>query len=103
MRKKIETYVVSDIATSCTSERLDGVCFSLFHLCLITTLDDGNALPIRAAVDLVAADSMAVQVTDRLHGISSSVDLDLVTLHSLLNCCTDIAHADINTRFLNRS
>jgi hypothetical protein len=35
--------------------------------------------------------------------VSLAADLDLVTLHDLLNCRTDVTHPDVNARFLQDS
>lgn len=90
-------YIIADITLPCTAEGLNRKGFSFFHLGLVSTLHNRNAL---AAMDLKLIDIVAVQVANWFHLVSCSADFDLVTLHSLLDSSSDIGHPDINTRFL---
>lgn len=86
-----------DVALSSTSEGLNGEDFTLLHLSLVSTLDNGHTL---STVDDVLVNVVSVQVTNTLDRVHSSIEFDLVTLHSLLNSGTDITHANVNTGLL---
>lgn len=92
------TYILSHVALSGTAEGLNGKHFTLLHLGLIATLDNRNAL---ATMDNVLVNVVTVEVPDTLDGIHSPVDFNFVTLHGFLDSGTNVAHADVNTRFLH--
>jgi hypothetical protein len=83
----IETYVVSNIALAGAAKRLDGKGFTLLHLGLVAALDDRHRF---AAVDVIAANAVAVEVADALDGIRRALDLALVALHDLLDGGADV-------------
>lgn len=95
----IVTYVFPNVALAGAAECLDGKDLALFHLCLVVTLDNGYTL---AAVDEMLVNVVTVQVPDTLHRVHRTIELNLVTLHSFLDGGTDIAHANVNTSFLQK-
>lgn len=94
------THIISDKPTARAAKSLNGKRLSFFHLGLVAALDNGDALAVGASVDRVLANRVSVQVADRFYRVCRTVQLDFVALHCLLNGCSDVTHADIDTRFL---
>lgn len=94
------TYILSHVTLAGTTEGLNGKHFTLLHLGLVATLDNRNTL---ATVDDVLVNVVTVEVPDTLDGIHGPVDFNFVTLHGFLDGGTNVAHADVDTRFLHQA
>lgn len=68
---------------------------TLAHLGLVVVLHDGYRL---TSVDPVLVNGVAIEVPHGSNSISLTPDIDLVTLHHLLDGCTDITQPDIDAR-----
>lgn len=92
------TYIFPNIALAGTAECLDGKDLALLHFRLVVALDNGHAF---AAVNDVLVNVVTVQVSDTLHRVHGTIELDLVAFHGFLDGGSDITHADVNTSFLS--
>ena len=95
--EKGKTYAIEEIATTCGAECFNGKNFTLFHFGLVFGLDKGDRL---APVDLPLLDVVAADIPHGFHGHSSTIDVDFVAFHRLLNGSTDIADTNIDTGIL---
>lgn len=110
---------LDDTSSSRGAERLDGEVFAFLHFCLVSIrselLYDGHSFPDFALVpsmNAVRCNRMTVEVADGLdyrsafimrHNVTLmclAANLNFVRLHNLLDRFSDIAHADVDTRFL---
>ncbi|KAI6748728.1 hypothetical protein HG531_007675 [Fusarium graminearum] len=86
-------HIVPDVSVAGTAKGLNGKNVALFHLGLVVALDDGHGL---GAVDAVGENIVSCEVADTLDGVCGSVDLNLETLHGLLNNTSNLADAGVN-------
>lgn len=93
----MNTYIVPHVALSGTAESFHSKNLIFLHLCLVTALHDGHTL---AAMDNMLVNVVTVQVPDTFHRVCRPVNITLVAFHDLLDSCTDITDADINSCFL---
>lgn len=93
------TDIVVHVTLSGTAEGFDCKNLSLFHLRLVTTLDDGHTL---STMDDMLVDVVSIQIPDTFHRIGSTADLDFVALHRFLDGSSDVTHTDVDTGFLCR-
>src|SRR5690242_4633971 len=93
-------HIIADITLSSGTESFNSKSLALFHLGLVAALNNRHCL---AAVDGVVPNAVSVEVANALDGQHLTLDLDLVALHDFLDRGTNVAHAHVNTSFLDAS
>lgn len=94
----INANIVVQLSSTSRSKCLNGKHLSLLHLSLILVLDKRDRL---STVDLVMFDVMRRDVADWFDGVCLSVDFDFVAFHRFLDCSTDVANTNIDSRSLD--
>ena len=93
----VDSLVVLDATSSSASERLNGENVTLLHALVSLAFDERHLF---VAVDLVAQNVVACEASDSLHWNGLAVELNLVTLHDLLDDAADMIHTSVDTGFL---
>lgn len=93
----LNTYSISQATSPGTSKGLDGEDLSFFHLSPAGVLHERDLL---IAMDLVALDIMSAEVTYGFDWVGFPFQLNLVALHNFLDRGTYLAHACVDTGFL---
>lgn len=93
----VNSYIISEISFSSAAEGFNGEHITFFHALGGSSLDEGDLF---LAMDLVAQDIMASDVSNRFDGDNLSVELNFVALHHFLDCLTDMINPGIDARFL---
>ncbi len=93
----INSYIISEISFARAAERFDGEHIAFFHALGSLGLNEGDLL---VAVDLVAQDVVASEISNRFDRDDLSVELNFVALHYFLDCFADVVHPGIDASFL---
>lgn len=88
---------IIEIRFSGTAERFNSEHVAFFHALVGLCLHEWDLF---VAVDLVMQDVMTRDVSNRLYGDDLPVELNLVALHYLLDCLTDVSDPGVNACFL---
>ncbi len=93
----VNSYVVSEISFPSAAKGFDGENIAFFHALSGSGLDEGHLF---VAMDLVAQNVVASDISNRFDRDDLSIKLHLVTLHYFLDCLTDVIYPGIDASFL---
>ena len=93
----VNSYVVSEISFPSAAKGFNGEHIAFFHALGGLGLDEGDLF---VAMDLVAQNVVASDVSNRFDRDNLSIKLHLVTLHYFLDCLTDMIYPGIYASFL---
>lgn len=96
----VNSYIVSEKSFASAAKGLDCEHIAFFHALSGSSFDEGNLF---VAMDLVAQDIVASDVSNRFDRDDLSVELNFVALHYFLDRFTDVIHPGIDTSFLSNS
>jgi hypothetical protein len=93
----IDTNIISEVSFARATERLDSKDVAFFHALVGLRPDKGNLF---VAMDMIAEDIVASDVSDCFDGDDLAFDHHLVALHYLLDGRTDMIDPSVNAGFL---
>ena len=94
----VNSCAICEISFASGAKGLDGEHVAFFHALGSLGLDEGDLF---VAVDLVAQDIVASDVSNRLDRDDLAVELDFVALHDFLDHLTDMIHSGIDASLLS--
>ena len=92
--------VFPNLSFTCRAEGFNCKLLPFFHSLLIVTFHNWHAL---ACVNMVAIDTVSAKICNTLYWISLALNLNLVGLHSFLNCFSNFSESRIDSRVSDSS